>query len=501
MTENLTKSLSGKVKEAGLHTVIYGLGSVLQAVLGFLLIPLYTKYYTPDIYGVLALLTICATLGGSVFYLGASSALARSYYDYEEGLERKKTISTSLFITLAGAGIQLLLGITLRNEISIALFQTTDYAPHVAIILSSSAFSFTNNLFYLILRFERKSKQVISLNVLSLVLSASLIIVFLTRLHMGVMAPILGEFLNQVLLLVILFSLTRKSFTADFSSEELGIQLRFGIPALFAGLGYYLLSWSDRFFINQYCTLHEVGIYSLGYKFGAMIHIFLIIPFSQIWAPMRMEYRNDSDAREFFRLILTYYFMAGILFTVSVSLFAKEILSLMSGRPDYIVAYQVVPIIMIGHLMYGTINIIDYGIYFSRKIIYHTFIFWLGVIVNMGLNYVFIPQFGYMAAAYNALFTFCLIVFLVYAVSQKLYPIPLDKRRLAVLFATGATVLAGNQLGQPGNAIADALLRSLSIAAMVGIMYLLVFDRREKDVIEEFVGVQKSRLWKLLKTS
>jgi len=62
-------------------------------------------------------------------------------------------------------------------------------------------------------------------------------------------------------------------------------------------------------------------------------------------------------------------------------------------------------------------------------------------------------------------------------------------------------VLAGNQLGQPGNAIADALLRSLSIAAMVGIMYLLVFDRREKDVIEEFVGVQKSRLWKLLKTS
>jgi len=215
---------------------------------------------------------------------------------------------------------------------------------------------------------------------------------------------------------------------------------------------------------------------------------------------MRMEYRNDPDARELFKLILTYYIAAGILFTVSVSIFAREIISFMSGSPEYIVAYRVVPIIMIGHLMYGTINIIDYGIYVSRKIIYHACIFWFGVIVNMVLNYIFIPQFGYMAAAYNALITFLLIVFLVYTFSHKLYPIPLEKRRVFVLLATGTMVFGVNQMGHPENAFADILLKSLSIAVMIGIMYLLVLNTREKNVIEDFAGVQKSRLWKLLKT-
>ncbi len=79
------KSLFAKIKEAASHTLIYGLGSVLQTALGFILIPLYTRYYSTDMYGTLALITICGSLAGSVFYLGASSALSRSYFDYEGG--------------------------------------------------------------------------------------------------------------------------------------------------------------------------------------------------------------------------------------------------------------------------------------------------------------------------------------------------------------------------------------------------------------------------------
>src|SRR5262249_49459482 len=74
-------TVGARLREAATHTVIYGLGSVLQTVLGFLLIPLYTRYYTPDVYGVFTLLTLAGTVAGAVFFLGGSSALARSYYD------------------------------------------------------------------------------------------------------------------------------------------------------------------------------------------------------------------------------------------------------------------------------------------------------------------------------------------------------------------------------------------------------------------------------------
>ena len=62
------KSVFQKIKEAGSHTIIYGLGSVLQAALGFVLIPLYTRYFTTDMYGVLALVNLCGSIAGSFFF-------------------------------------------------------------------------------------------------------------------------------------------------------------------------------------------------------------------------------------------------------------------------------------------------------------------------------------------------------------------------------------------------------------------------------------------------
>ena len=47
----------------------------------------------------------------SIFYLGATSALTRSYFDYDDIEERKKVASTSLYITLLGAIMQISIGL------------------------------------------------------------------------------------------------------------------------------------------------------------------------------------------------------------------------------------------------------------------------------------------------------------------------------------------------------------------------------------------------------
>jgi len=85
-----SQSLTNKVKEAGKHALIYGFGSVLQSMIGFVFIPLYTKYYTPEIYGTFSILTICGTLAATLFGLGAPSSLSRSYFDYSAEEERAK---------------------------------------------------------------------------------------------------------------------------------------------------------------------------------------------------------------------------------------------------------------------------------------------------------------------------------------------------------------------------------------------------------------------------
>jgi O-antigen/teichoic acid export membrane protein len=479
----LSKSLLEKLKEVGSHSIIYGLGGALQSILGFILIPLYTRYFSADLYGVFALITLVGTLAGSVFYLGASSALSRSYYDYSDMQERKKVISTSFYITLIGAFLQIFAGVMVSKDISVYLFKTPAYLVHIQLILISSAITFINNLFYLILRFERKSKEVVFLNLASLILTTALIFVLIAVMKLGVMAPILGSLIIQVLLFGLLLFMMRNYLVLDYHKAEVKIQLMYGFPQMISALGYYLLNWVDRLFINRYCTLDEVGIYSLGHKLGMIIHIILIIPFSQIWAPMRLEYRHDADARKFSELVLTYYFIIGFFFTVGISVFARELLIIMAGRPEYLPAYKVVPLVMLAHLFYGTINIVDSGLIFERKVSYHAYLFFLTLVINIMLNYLLIPYWGYMAAAYSTLISYMILVVSVIYLSNKLYAIPCEVKRVLLLLASSLIVMLLSNLSLAQERSIGLLFKAVLYISLLSFWYIYVINEREKHYL------------------
>ncbi len=490
MTE--VRSLFDKIKEAGSHTVIYGLGSVLQALTGFILIPLYTRYYTTDMYGVLSLVTICGTLVGAIFYLGASSALARSYYDYDDPEERKRVVSTSLFVTLFGAVVQNALGFLFGGMVSGWLFKSTAYSLHISLMLVSSAITFINTLFYMLLRFQRLSRQVVVLNIVSLLLSSLLIVFFLVWMKLGVLAPILGGLLNQAVVCVVLFLMVRKNFVLGYSPKELKIQIPFGLQAIIISLAYFSFDWLNRFFINKYCSLGDLGIYSLGYQIGMVINIILVFPFGQIWSPMRMQYRNDHNADELYKKVLTYYFMIGLMITVFLSIFSREIITLLAGHKEYVEACRVVPFVMMGMLVYGAVNIIDNGIYFSRKVIYHAYIFWFTSLVSLFLNYLLVPRFGYLAAAVVILICYCTVFMLVFLVSNRLYTIPYERGRLAALMGLSIAVIVAGESLSFSSLFSVLLYKSFLIAIMCLVFYSLILYREERDKLVSIMGKLRS---------
>jgi O-antigen/teichoic acid export membrane protein len=224
-----------------------------------------------------------------------------------------------------------------------------------------------------------------------------------------------------------------------FSKHEMIVQLKFGIPQIFIGLGTYTLDWIDRLFINEFCSLSDVGIYSLGYKIGSIINVLFVSAFAQIWAPMRMQYRSASDLDELTKLVVTYYFIIGLTMVVLVSVFSKEIMHFISGREEYIDAYTVVPFVILGYLVYGAVNIVDAGIFYSRKVIYNVYIYWFCIAANVLINYIFVPVYGYMAAAVSSLFAYTMAVFIVFYISNSLHKLYIETDRLIKLF--GCTVL------------------------------------------------------------
>jgi O-antigen/teichoic acid export membrane protein len=475
------KSIGGKLSEAGTHTFIYGMGAILQGVLGYILIPLYTKELSTELFGVFSMLIIFGTFAGVIFYLGASSALSRSYYDYNDPGDRRRVVGTSLFLSFIGATTQCSIGLVFSSEISMLLFDSYVYHNEVVIVLFSSAATFLNNLLLNVLRFERKSTFVIVSNLVALLVSTGLISYFIIVANMGILGAVLGTCLGQLVLLISLLFKCRKLWSPFIIKKEILIQLKFGLPSVLIGASYVAITSVDRFVLSEIGTLSDVGIYSLGYKFGTIIHILFIMPFSQIFAPMRIEYRNDKNAKEFFKLITTYYFIMGVTMMVMISIFSYEIIYLVSQRDEYLNAYLVIPIIMLGHIFYGSMNILDAGITFERKVMWNAYILIGGSVVSAVLNYIFTPIFGYLGSSFVALFVFLLIALVVWQMSNRLYEINLELKRICKIVLAGVFTIAV-AFNLNGITLFIAIfLKLICMIFFIAVIYKLILNIDEKN--------------------
>ena len=425
-------SIKSKLKNYLFHGLVYGFGSAFDAIVGFLVLPLYTIHFSTEEYGIFSFLILLSTFASSIFYLGATSALTRSYFDYDDIEERKKVASTSLYITLLGAIMQISIGLIFSEQISMLLFETTIYKNHILLILISSSLLFINQFFYLILRLLLKSLHIVSVSIFSSTIFLLSLWILLTYYEYGILSPVIAFNISYSIGTIILLFMCRNYFSLFPKKREFKIQLIFGLPQLFIGFSYYAIDWIDRFFINEYLSLGDVGIYSFGYKISMLIHMIFIIPFSKVWATIRSENLNNN-IESLSSKMLTYYYLIGSILALLVIIFIKEFFILFSRNTDYDSAQYVVPFVIFAHLLYGMINILDLGIFKERKPMYTGIVLMIHIPINIILNFILVPKFGYYGAAVSTLITYFLLTMTVAYVADRLLKVNYEKFNLLLI--------------------------------------------------------------------
>jgi O-antigen/teichoic acid export membrane protein len=87
------------IKRLGGHVLIYGFGNVGNRVVGFLLIPIYSRYLAPEDYGVLALVAMLGQVLYAFLNMGQSRPLP-TYFRHDDPKERDTVLTTSLWLIL-----------------------------------------------------------------------------------------------------------------------------------------------------------------------------------------------------------------------------------------------------------------------------------------------------------------------------------------------------------------------------------------------------------------
>lgn len=441
---NKETSLYQKFKEAGKFGVIFGIGAVLQKAISFVLIPVYTKYFIVADYGKLGLIRVTAQIFSSIFSLGLISALFRSYYDYEDEENRSKVISTAFFMLLISCSIFFIISIFCSKPLSILILNDSKYSSYFFIIFISSIFGVFNGIPFAVFRARKKPFQFIIFQTSFLLIGIGIIIYLVVYKSWGIKGSLFGSLLMQIISFIVLFLFIRKSIKFTFFKHEAKKMILFGLPLVPANLAGFIFNSSDRFILKHYSNFQEVGLYNLGYQFGMILMILFVMPIRLVWGPLYLSYKDDKNAKDFYSGAFTYVVFLGAIFFLGLSLLSKEIIQIFSNK-EYWDAYRVIPLVTLAYLFWSVEIILNVGIGLKRKTKVVMIYMSIGAISNIILNFILIPDYGMMGAAFATLISFIIMLVIVFCYNRKFIKINYEWNRIIkIALVTLLIFIVGN---------------------------------------------------------
>ena len=484
-----------QIKRLFKHSFIYLIGSALQSLIGFVLIPVYTRYLSPAEYGQLEILNTILLILNIVLSLGFASALMKVHERDSQGeIERRKLIGTMyIFVLPIASAATLLLALGAKFFTGIIL-DDSNQTNLLYLILGTNLIVIFLNLSFAVLRSKERSKTFTLLSLIKFTLILALNTFFVIKLQLGVMGILLGNLIAQTALAFIFLPTVFRSLHFTFSRQYLRKLSIFGFAVIPASLAMWVMDLSDRYFLKYFADFTEVGLYSLGYKIGFLVYILLVYPFQLAWPKVSFAVASRPDCKEIYAKTLTYFAFLGSLAALGLSLFGAQIIKLFAA-PQFHTAYQIIPLVAFSYVLYGLHFALVPGLHIKEKSKYYPLIIGIPAGLNLLLNYFLVPLYGMQGAAVTTLICFILVVVLTYLITRRFYQVKYEWWRLAKLLAIIVLILSAKWIHTATDlTLVDTLYNTLLLVVFIGLILISrFFTKEELAMVKAKIKVYKNR--------
>lgn len=256
-------------------------------------------------------------------------------------------------------------------------------------------------------------------------------------------ARVLATTLVNVVLFTVLYIAISKKGKQFFSKKYWGYALKFNLPLVPHYLSQVVLNQSDRLMINRICGSVETAYYSVAYTLAMVLQI-LNNSVSGTMNPWIYKAIKNNEAHKIGKV--SYAVLALIaLLNLAVVLAAPELLRILA--PDsYMAAVWVVPPVTVSVYFMFLYNLFATFEYYYEKTHYVTIATIVGAVLNIALNAVFIPKFGFVAAGYTTLVCYILYAFAHYCFMRRVQRKFMDGAKIydvRIILALGIVLLMG----------------------------------------------------------
>jgi O-antigen/teichoic acid export membrane protein len=455
------------------HASIYTVGIVLNRAISFIMLPLYTHVLSPKDYGILELLEMTVDVVTIVTGMGVLHGLFKFYHDYQEREEKNELVSTLFTMVIALYFVASLAGGFFAHRLASTVLGSGEYADLVRLSFVNLFLQFLIYPSLAYLRVRQKSTMFVAVNAIKLFIQVFLNILFIVYLKMGVAGVLYGTMLSSLAIGGWLLCYTLAEVRFHFCTEKAKRLLRFGLPFVVSSLGAFILTFSDRYFLNYYRELSVVGVYALAYKFGFLLITFPVGPLMNIWMVQRFELVSKEGYERIFNQFLSWFCIVTVAVMLGIAVSVGDLLQFMSA-PAFWPAAGVVPVILMAYFLQACTDFFNFGIYYTGKtehIAYGTIV---AVLAIVGLSFLLIPKYGMYGAAWATLLSFGVRLIYVYWASQRLYRVEYALARPAWTTALGVAIYLIYQSVVRSFPPETSRLLSLSLGATLFFAFLLL---------------------------
>jgi O-antigen/teichoic acid export membrane protein len=480
------------LKRLARETAVYGLSSIIGRLLNYLLVPLYTRIFLPNEYGIVTELYAYASFLAVLLTFGMET----TFFRFSENHSGENNVySTSLIPVMGLNFVFIILGVLGSSSLAEKLHygHHSEYIVYFVLIVGLDAIA---ALPFARLRQQHRSLRFatirmvtiganIILNMFFLVLCPYLLkhqypgISAIYTPSFGVGYVFLSNMISSALGVLLLYGDIFK-IRMEFNGRLFREMFFYALPLLLAGLAGMVNETLDRILLRHFLVppagtvdaheyiMAQIGIYGANYKVSILMTLF-IQTFRYAAEPFFFSHADQADSRELFARVMNYFILFGLCIFLGIMLYIDIVKHFIGAK--YHAGIGVVPVLLLANLFLGVIFNLSIWYKLNNKTRYGAYITIFGACVTIIANFILIPPLGYAGAAWATFICYLLMMILSYFWGQKHFHIEYDLIRIGGYFALAMTIFFISSIWQFHSHATQLLVNSVFFAAFICIAY------------------------------
>jgi len=481
------------LKQLAGQTAIYGLGTIVPRLLNYLLVPLYTRLFLDDEYGVITELYAYIAF----FFVLLLYGMETSFFRHAEKENPKKVFSTSL-ISVFFTSITFIVLVMVFIEPISGLMQypnNQDLIIYSAIIIGIDAFTAIQ---FAYLRQQNKAIKFSLIRIITVSINVGLnlyfiwfcdslyksnpdspfLILYNPEIRIGYVF-ISNLVASSVAVLLLLPQLIKAKVSLDV--DLLKRMLIYALPLLIIGLAGMINEVSDKIIFKYLAKVPEgienadtyimgqLGIYGANYKLAVLMTLFIQM-FRYAAEPFFFAQAKENNAREVYADVMKYFVIFGLLIFLAVILYL-DIFKYFIG-PEFWEGLYIVPIVLLANLFLGIFFNLSVWYKLNDITKYGAIIALIGSGITILMNLLLVPKFSYLGAAWGHFACYLSMMIISYFWGRKHYPVKYDLTKIFIYTAVALVIFGLSRILNLQNLSLRIVINSLLVLAFLAVVYL-----------------------------